>query len=294
MNVAIVNISSFTHEHVESLFAEGLWGFPDDKPKNNKRRWEKLNVGDYILLYGEFRGTRGIWFLCKLKEKRKYDKPIKYWKKNPTGYPWQIKLAPLFPSNKFDRELLDELSPLTKEDLKLLGIKIFKQKYDRWSVMVYDENNQQYPLVIKAIEVFKSRNTKVPLEKPDHEMLKQVIYQIGEFQNRYPDTEFNIEDRKLDVIWKKTPKSVPYVAFEIQIGGNIFEALNKLKHAYDLWNSIPVLVTTEEQIQEAKNWIEGSFHEIKDAFRILSWKEIKELYETKQKIKEFEKRLGII
>jgi hypothetical protein len=160
--------------------------------------------------------------------------------------------------------------------------------------MVYDENDPQYPLVIKAIENFKNRNTKLILEKPDHEKLKQIIYQIGELQNRYPDTEFTIEDRKLDVIWRKTPRSVPNVAFEIQIGGNIFEALSKLKHAYDLWNSIPVLVTTEEQIQEAKNWIEGSFHEIKDVFRILSWKDIKELYEAKQKIKEFEKRLGII
>jgi hypothetical protein len=294
MNIAIVNISSFTHEHAESLFAEGLWGFPDDKLKNNKRRWEKLNVGDNVLLYGEYKGVRGIWFLCNLKEKREYHEPIKYWKKNPTGYPWQIKLVPIFPLNKFDKKSLDELTPLTKDDLKSLGIKIFKQKYDRWSVMVYDENDPQYPLVIKAIENFKNRNTKIILEKPDHEKLKQIIYQIGELQNRYPDTEFPIEDRKLDVIWRKIPRGVPNVVFEIQIGGNLFEALSKLKHANDLWNSIPVLITTEEQIQEAKNWIEGSFHEIRDTFRILSWKDIKDLYEAKHKIKEFERKLGII
>jgi len=164
MNIAIVNIISFTHPHAESLFAEGLWGFPDDKLKNNKRNWEKLNVGDNVLLYGEYKGIKGIWFLCNLKEKREYHEPIKYWNKNPTGYPWQIKLVPVFPLNKFDKKSLDEVVPLTKDDLKSLGINIFKQKYDRWSVRVYDTNNQQYPLISKAIEIFKNINPKkVPI-----------------------------------------------------------------------------------------------------------------------------------
>jgi hypothetical protein len=165
MNIAIVNIISFTHPHAESLFAEGLWGFPDDKLKNNKRNWEKLNVGDNVLLYGEYKGIKGIWFLCNLKEKREYHEPIKYWNKNPTGYPWQIKLVPVFPLNKFDKKLLNEVVPLTKDDLKSLGINIFKQKYDRWSVRVYDTNNQQYPLISKAIEIFKNINPKkVPID----------------------------------------------------------------------------------------------------------------------------------
>jgi hypothetical protein len=128
MNIAIVNISSFTHEHVESLFSEGLWGFPDDKQKNNKRKWEKLKVGDDVLIYGEYKGITGIWILCKLKERKENHEPVKYWKKNPTGYPWQIKLSPIFPSDKLEKRILDIITPVKKDDLASLDIKLFKQK----------------------------------------------------------------------------------------------------------------------------------------------------------------------
>ncbi|RLI79073.1 hypothetical protein DRP04_09490, partial [Archaeoglobales archaeon] len=98
----------------------------------------------------------------------------------------------------------------------------------------------------------------------------------------------------LDVVWRRTQRSVPAVAFEIQIRGNLFEALTKLKHAFDLWNSIPVLVTTKEQVKQAKNWVEGSFHELKDVFRVLTVEEIKECYNIKRKAKDFETKLGLI
>ncbi len=60
------------------------------------------------------------------------------------------------------------------------------------------------------------------------------------------------------------------------------------------WNSIPVLVTDDNQIAEVKKWIEGSFHELKDIFRIISWKEIKEYYEEKRRIKELETKLKLV
>ena len=92
----------------------------------------------------------------------------------------------------------------------------------------------------------------------------------------------------------RTPRSVPSVAFEVQLGGNLFESLSKLKHAFDLWNTIPVLVTVAQQIEEAKRWIKGSFHELKDVFRIITWEEMKEYYDVKRKIKELEAKLKLI
>jgi hypothetical protein len=83
----------------------------------------------------------------------------------------------------------------------------------------------------------------VEVERPDHEKVKEIIYQIGSIQGRNPEKEYLIEDKRIDVIWRRTPRSVPSHAFEVQFGGNILEALTKLKHAYDLWNSIPVLIT---------------------------------------------------
>ncbi|MDJ0269491.1 MAG: hypothetical protein NXY59_02890 [Aigarchaeota archaeon] len=292
---AIVNILSFSHAHAESLFSEGLWGFPDDRSGNNKRKWMKLEAGDDILLYGEYRGVKGIWILCTLLEKRESREPVRYWKLNPTGYPWQIKLAPVFPIDKFQREKLDYIEPIRKDELASLGIKIFRQKFDRWSIILVDENIQgQYNAVKKTIDILRAKNERIVVQKPDHDLIKKIVYQIGEIQNRFPATEYTIENKRIDVIWRRTPKSMPSVAFEVQIGGNIFEALSKLKHAFDLWNSIPVLVTTNDQIEEAKRWIEGSFHELKHVFRILSWQDVTEFYEVKQKAKDFEKRLGIV
>ncbi|MEM0079991.1 MAG: hypothetical protein QXL22_06295 [Candidatus Nezhaarchaeales archaeon] len=130
-------------------------------------------------------------------------------------------------------------------------------------------------------EELNIRNTGIIVDKPDHEKIKEIIYQVGLIQNRFSQKEYPLENKRLDLVWRRTPKSVPSVVFEIQLGGNLFESLSKLKHAFDLWNSIPVLVTDANQIAEARKWIEGSFHELKDIFRIISWKEIKEYYEEK-------------
>jgi len=144
-----------------------------------------------------------------------------------------------------------------------------------------------------VLDEFTVRNRLIKVGRPNHEEIKEVIYQIGSIQGRYPEKEYLIENRRIDVVWRRTPRSVPSVAFEIQLGGNLYEALSKLKHAYDLWNSIPVLITTREQTEEARRWIEGSFHEVKDVFRVISWEKIKDYYDIKRKAKEIEMELGI-
>ena len=56
----IINILSFSHPHVESLFKEGLWGFPHDKLGVNRRRWDRLKPGVPVLIYGEYNMVRGM------------------------------------------------------------------------------------------------------------------------------------------------------------------------------------------------------------------------------------------
>lgn len=68
-----------------------------------------------------------------------------------------------------------------------------------------------------------------------------------------------------------------YIVWEISLSGDAFKDLAKLKHDYDLWNSIPILVTTDEMVERIRAWVEGSFHEIKDVLRVVSWKRIKKL-----------------
>ena len=75
------------------------------------------------------------------------------------------------------------------------------------------------------------------------------------------------------------------------MGGNFFEALTKLKHAWDIWRSIPLLVTSQDYADKARNLVEGSFHEIRGHLRIVDFKEIKGLYETWKKMDETETRI---
>ena len=82
---AIINVRSFTHPHLRSIYEEGLWGLPDNKV--NQTRWDALQPGSRILLYGEYGGKKGAWVLCRLKDKElALNRPIKYWDP-PTGYP---------------------------------------------------------------------------------------------------------------------------------------------------------------------------------------------------------------
>jgi hypothetical protein len=77
-------------------------------------------------------------------------------------------------------------------------------------------------------------------------------------------------------------------------GGNLVEALAKLKHSWGLYSSIPVLVTRAEQIPDAENLLSGSFHEIKDVTRILTDDKLAEFYQLKIKFKDLKNVLGIV
>lgn len=98
-------------------------------------------------------------------------------------------------------------------------------------------------------------------------------------ENKVAEIEYPLDNLRLDVVWKTIPTGNPRWVFEVQLAGNFYEALTKLKHAWDKWNSKPFLVTTEEYQDRANQLLEGSFHEMKDDARVVHWKKIMKLYE---------------
>jgi hypothetical protein len=120
-----------------------------------------------------------------------------------------------------------------------------------------------------------------------------MIKEIGLLQRFIAETEYPMENEKLDVVWRRVEKSVPTYVFEVQIGGDIYHALGKLKHAWDIWNSNLFLIIEKERIQEVEKLLSGTFHEIRDKIRIINIEDAKELYQSKNKVKELEKKLGI-
>jgi hypothetical protein len=53
------------------------------------------------------------------------------------------------------------------------------------------------------------------------------------------------------------------------------------------------LIIEKERIQEVEKLLSGTFHEIRDKIRIINIEDAKELYQSKNKVKELEKKLGI-
>jgi len=288
---AVVNVLNFRHPHLESLFKEGLWGFPDDRRGLNRARWSAMDVGVPMLFYGDYDGTKGIFLRATLTRKAESREPVKYWIQNQTGYPLHIYL-------RLESETdLKNVRPIKKEELALT-IPVFRQRADRWSSMVFGEKGKgvTYPFdkFSAMLSEFEVRNRRIVMEKPEHESLKEILYQMGIIQKRVCEKEVKLDGYKIDVAWKKIPKGYPYIVFEVHLSGNLEETLTKLKHAYDVWNSQPlVLVTTGNQIEEAHNIINGSFHEVRDKFRLIDWRDIKQAYDAKSKYKELEARLGI-
>lgn len=141
-----------------------------------------------------------------------------------------------------------------------------------------------------------SKATEKPIEvRPPmlHDQMKQMLYEIGQMEGRVSEKEYRIDGERIDVVWKRIELGNPYIVFEVQIGGNFYEALAKLKHAWDKWNSRPFLVTTEQYKEKALEWVRGSFHEIQREMLIVDCEKVKELYEAIRKIKSIKEELGI-
>jgi len=82
--------------------------------------------------------------------------------------------------------------------------------------------------------------------------------------------------------------------FEVQVGGDVYHALGKLKHAFDLWNSNIFLVCTDEDLEKAETLLTGTFHEIGDKIKKLSITKTNELYEKKRSWTNIEKEVGLL
>jgi len=136
----------------------------------------------------------------------------------------------------------------------------------------------------------KIRTLKKEKIKPQslHNKIRDMIYEIGRMNNKYPEREYSI-DGKIDVIWKRIEDGNPTHVFEVQIGGDIYHALVKLKHAFDKGSENIFLVAEEKDFSKAKQLLSGAFHEIRDQIKIITTDRIEKLYKLdieKQKLKK--------
>jgi len=146
-----------------------------------------------------------------------------------------------------------------------------------------------------AEEPARYETTTQEQEEPllSHAELQDKLVEIGKLQKYIADKEYSFEIGRLDVVWRRIMNSVPTYVFEIQVGGDVYHALSKLKHAHDLWNSNIFLIAGEKERTKTETLLSGTFHEIRQWVKFIELDKINELHRRKKQYYDFENELGI-
>jgi hypothetical protein len=127
-----------------------------------------------------------------------------------------------------------------------------------------------------------------------HAGLKQALRDIGRVQGYVAEEEYKVESTFLDVVWRRVARSVPTYVFEVQMGGDIYHAMAKLKRAHELWNSHIFLVAGLSERSKYEELVSGIFREVEGRVRFIDAGAVKNLLEKKVAYKTMEEKLGIL
>jgi len=126
-----------------------------------------------------------------------------------------------------------------------------------------------------------------------HDQVKSKLQEIGRLREYLSETECKINGERLDVAWRRVAASVPQKVFEVQVSGNLYSALGKLKKAHLLWNSQPFLVLRRGEQPKADDLLGGAFHEIRKSVVVRDLESVDELYTRVKSADESRQRFGL-
>jgi predicted RNA-binding protein len=265
-------------EHWKVAFENGnVWGLQSTK----RRWWERITQGDGLVFYVS-RPVGGAIGLGRVNTKFKQDKPL---------WPVEVQKGEVLWPLRFEFDVEFCFPPVQWETSRL--------EIDALRAIVQAGFQ---PLKDKArdaaLQAFAPLLARPLGDRPDvaglHEELKAKIAEMGKIQKFLAQVEYPMEETRLDVVWRRVEKSVPTYVFEIQVGGDIYHALAKLKHAYDLWNSRIFLVAGPPDRNKAESLLSGTFHEIRGRLAFIEIDKMQELYTRKKAYRELEEDVGIV
>lgn len=267
-----------------------IWGVREGRLKS---LWEKISNGDILLFYC-LSPVGGIIGFGKCQAKFKQEKPL--WpdeiRDNKVIYPYRWQFQPIYvlPKNEWKARKIalgGEIaigyraglnSVANKKSVILLNAKIMEQ----WKIEVIEE----------PISEFLNETIKKKLPTT-HEKVKDMLLNLGKISGFIAEDEFHMDGKRLDVIWKRIEQGSPTFVFEVQVGGNVTEALSKLKHSFDLWNSNLYIVIEDDKRREVDILLSGTFHEIKAKLTVILSSEIEEFYKMKVAEAQLKERLRL-
>jgi len=271
-----------------ALISKGTWGIEETKYK--KVFWLAIAPNDMILFYVT-RQVKGVIGYGTIRSKFYQDVPVWDEEKREGHVKWPLRF-------EFDIDFLLPENRWQDEKIPVRGGGDFRQP------LILKEWEEIQP-IIKALnpnvstELLRDISLPTPFREtkeisPTHNEIKKLLMEIGKFQGYIADTEFCMEKERLDAVWRRLPESVPTYVFEVQVGGDLYHALGKLKHAHDIWNSRIFLVASAEDLSAVNKLLSGTFHEIKSILRFIEIEKILSLHQSKQNIYHLETDLGLI
>lgn len=267
-----------TLEHWRVAFGSGnIWGLQSTK----RRWWDRIAEGDALVFYVN-RPVGGAVGIGKIRTKFKQDRPL--WPREiqnervlwPLRFEFDVDFC--FPPDKWvaSRLKIDALRAVVQA-----GFQPLKEK------AVQAVQTAFGPFIAGALpDALNASNL--------HESLKAKLAEMGRIQKLLADVEYPMDGSRLDVVWRRVEKSVPTYVFEIQVGGDIYRALAKLKHAFDLWNSRIFIVASRGDKAKVDHLMSGTFHEIRDRLTFVEIKKLDELYARKKAYRNLEESMGIL
>ena len=240
-----------TPQNWETAFNLGnTWGLKDKGPQ--AMGWKQVQIGDVLLFYA-VSPVKGIIGYGVVQQKLKQD-------------------TPLWPEESFKQEviwplrLIFEVRSCLSPD-RWLEDKVVNDRVSFRAKMGFREIRED--LAKEVLAPFQPLAASAESDRSLHGQIVDSLLEIGRLQNYLCQKEYPMGKARLEAVWRRVQRSVPNFVFEVQIGGNLYQALAKLKHAYDIWNSniyVGLLDTGKKQLDEL---LSGTFHEIRDRVRVL-------------------------
>lgn len=266
-----------------------VWGM---KAKFAKT-WQRLSGGDVLFFYAKS-PVGGIIGHGHVAVKFKGQAPL---------WPDEIRAGRVIYPYRFEFEVTRLLDPqrwskdrIPVRDLgmgiRLMGLvpaavatRVLERIHERWG---------EGKVIREVATPYFEKPVVTPPEKSRHDVAKELLVEIGQLRRWLADKEYSIDSERLDVVWRKVEKGVPRYVFEVQIGGDIYHALGKLKHASDLWGSKIFLVIDKDSISKVEELLSGTFHEIADQLRVVQLERLEMLQQALETVHALENELSLV
>ncbi len=268
----------------------GIWGVKDLLYPE----WKALEPGEIIFFFATKKPISGVIGVGKVQNKFVQDKPL---------WPDEIEIGKVIYPYRFEFQIdyaleqtrwrTDRLkTPLTIQEMRR-GICLLMPRTVEFLYSAF-RSRFNHEIIVNEQQSVRLSEPQIAGFGQSHKAIQDMVFQVGRLNRLISEKEYPMEDERLDVVWRRVERSVPTYVFEIQVGGDIYHALGKLKHAYDLWNSNIILIARHEDVDKAQQLLLGTFHEINDKVKILSLETILELHQLKLKWTNFEKKIGLL